>query len=226
MALIKLSGVLANIRGKVGGSVFARTAAGFVMKRQPFPVNKHTEKQSLSRSFVSLLQQEWLMLTAQQRQCWKTWTALNPIKQDNFSGLDINAQQTFIKLNVYRMLYGYDLIRDPIFDKTLVTPVTASLALVSGELILTTSRAMNDSTEFIVLSLTYPVRLTVNNPGSLFKIIIFQTTGTDTFNISSAYSEVFGRLPVSGEKIFIKFTTADKIAGPLFPFQISSIVFP
>ena len=226
MALIKLSGFLGDLRGKIAGSVFALTGSGLVMKRKPNPVNKNTEKQSLRRSFASLLQQEWFLLTAQQRQCWNTWSALNPIKQQNFTGLFINAQQTFIKLNYYRLLYNLAIIKSPVFNKALNTPVSGSLSLVSGNLILTMDRSINDSTEFIILLLTKSLPLTINNPGNLYRAIVFTTTGTDTFDVSSPYFDIFGRLPVSGEKVFMKITTADKITGLVFPFQVKSFVFP
>ena len=224
MALIKLTGLIGDLRGKVGGSVFAQTASGLILKNRVTPVNKNTEKQSLLRGFAFLLQQEWLELSTQQRQCWKTWTSLNPIKQRNNTGLLINAQQTFIKLNMYQLLYGFDVIRDPVFNKTIISPITASLSLIGPDLTLTTSRSMNDSTEFIVLFLTVRVPLTRNNPGTLFKAIIFTTTGTDTFDVSDPYKDIFGRVPVSGEKLFMKLTTADKFTGRVLPFQRKSVI--
>jgi len=224
MALLKLGAVVSDIRGSVGGSTFARTSAGLVLKNKCSPVNKNTNRQSLVKNFISTLQQNWLALSQDQRDCWKLWTSFNPVLQNNISGNFINAQQTFIRLNLYRQLYGFAIIEDPVFNKAAILPVTASVGLAAGLLVLTTSRVMVPAEEFIVLFLTTSLSLTINNPGSLFRSMIFTTTASSTFDVTTAYTNVFGTGPTGGSKIFMKFTTLDAVSGILFPFQIQSFV--
>ncbi len=225
MAKVQTSALLSDIRGQVGGSAFVKSAGGLILRNTPTPVNKNTVSQSSRKNITANLQWEWQRLTQSQRDCWVEWTKLNPITQIRDSDLFINAQQTFIKLNFYRVLYDVVIIRDPIFDTNIIEPIGATVLLVSGDLTLSLDRTLNDSTELFILFLTFRVTPTINNPGTIFKSIVFeQSPGTDSYNITAEYKAIFGIELVVTEQLFMKFTTADKISGKLLAFQQKKII--
>jgi len=220
MAKVKLSGLLGDIRGKVGGSVFVKSAGGLILRNRSTPVNRATVAQSISRNILFTLQGNWQRLTQSQRDCWALWTKLNPIAQTRDQDLVINAQQTFIKLNSYRLQFALTDIKDPIFATALIPPISTTLGLSAGKLIVTINRTINETAEFIILFLSFPVTITRNTAGTIFKAIIFnQSPGAASYDITDEYESVFGIVPVAGQNIFIKSTNADKISGKVLPFD-------
>ena len=225
MAKVQTGALLSDIRGQVGGSAFVKSAGGLILRNTPTPVNKNTVSQSSRKNITANLQWEWQRLTQSQRDCWVEWTKLNPITQIRDSDLFINAQQTFIKLNFYRVLYGFAVIKDPVFDTNIIEPIDASLFLSAGNLLLSLVRPLNDSTELFILFLTFRTAPTINNPGTIFKAIVFeQSPGGNFYNITTEYKAIFGIELVVTEQLFMKFTTADKISGKLLTFQQKKII--
>jgi len=225
MAKVKLSGLIGDLRGKVGGSAFVKSAGGLILRNMPTPVNKNTVLQSSRKNITANLQWEWQRLTQSQRNCWVDWTKLNPIQQVRDRDLLINAQQTFLKLNFYRTLYNVEIIRDPIFNTNIIRPLDGNVSLIANNLILGLDRSLNDSTEIFILFLTFRVTPTINNPGTKFKVIFFeQSPGVETYDITTEYKAIFGIELVATEQLFMKFTTADKISGKLLAFQEKKVI--
>ena len=220
MAKVKLGAIVADLRGKIGGSIFVKSAGGLILRNNTTPINKDSVPQSDRKNITANLQWEWQRLTQAQRDCWVTWTKLNPITQIRDVDLLINAQQTFIKLNFYRRLAGISIIKDPNFDTTIIEPIEATVLLSAGNLLLSLSRSLNDDLELFILFLTFRVTPTRNNPGTGFRYIKFeQSPGKQIYPLARAYENVFGIALVPGEQIFMKFTTADRLNGKLLTFQ-------
>lgn len=224
MARIQLSSIISDIRGKIKGSIFQRTSGGLIIRSQTTPVNKNSIRQNKTRNFTFILQQEWRLLSTAERQTWLQFTNFNPIQQMNNSKLFINAQQAFIKLNSYRLEYGFNIITSPEFSKCEITPVDVDISLAGVNLFINVNRVMQSQFEFLIIFLTVNLPPTINNPGSTLKLIKFTTTDSDTFNIKNEYIDIFGALPQSGTKVFFKFTNADKFSGLLFPFKTKSVI--
>lgn len=225
MALVKPSGTISTISGKVGGLIFANSGAGLTVRSFTAPVNRNTIRQNNQRIIIDTMQQEWRLLTPTQRDCWALWIRLFPIKQNNFNGLPINAQQAFIKINSTLRLYSHPIIKDPLFRASILEPNSYNMNLVGGTLILTSIRIMDNSLEFIELFCTVVLPATRNNPGTLLKTMLFTTTNGTIHDITTAYINVFGKLPTVGQKIFFKAKTIDLLTGTSPGFQQESVTF-
>ena len=224
MALIKTASIISDIRGKIKGTVFQRSAGGLTVRSQSAPINKNSNSQNKTRNFTNILQQEWRLLSPTERQTWEQFTNFNPIQQKRNSELFINGQQAFIKLNLYRLEYGFAIITSPQFSKCEITPVDVTIQLAGPNLFIKVDRELQSAFEFLIFFITVNLVPTINNPGSRFKLVKFTTTDSDTFNIKNEYTTIFGALPVSGSKVFFKFTNADKNSGLLFPFKTKSTI--
>ena len=225
MALVKPSGTISDIRGKLGGTIFANSGAGLVVRSFTSPVNRNTIRQNNQRIIINSLQQEWKLLTNAQRACWRNWIQLNPIQQNNFNRLPINAQQAFIKVNVPRRLYGHNIIKDPVFIPFLYPSLTFSMSLVGGVLFLDSTRALDNTREFIELFCTVVLPQSVNSPGTIFRSLLFATANSNAQDVSTAYTDVFGILPVVGQKIFFRVRNIDLVTGLNQGFQQESFTF-
>ena len=74
MALIKLGGGVADIRGSIGGTVFSRNRSGAIARNRTVPVNPASAKQTKIRSVMSVVRNAWYnTLTAAQRTAWDSY---------------------------------------------------------------------------------------------------------------------------------------------------------
>ena len=223
MAIIKTSGLISSIRGKVGGSIFQLSRSGNILKSLTIPVNRRTLLQNKTRNNTFIILQKWLGLSDAQRTVWSAYVQYNPILQKNGLNLHITGHQAFIKFNSYRLEYNLPFLIAPIFNKCDLTPITITITTNGVVLTATIDRPLISAEEFAILFLTVRFPSSVNNPGSRYKIINFTTTDADTFDITSEYVAVFGRVPQPGETIFMKYTNASKLSGLPFPFKIEKI---
>lgn len=224
MAKIIPSGLISEITGKVGGSVFQRSQSGIILRSFTSPINKNSNLQNISRAISSTVLNAWLSLTDSQRLLWQQFIQYMPAKQKHNKFLFLSAQQVFIKFNSYRLHYGFSILTSPKFYKCAITPISLSATSDNINLTVTANRAMVSNDEFIILFMTIVFSSSINNPGSRYKLIKLVTTNTDIYNITSLYTSIFGRIPQSGETLFIKYTNASKTSGFLFPFKSVKIL--
>ncbi len=224
MALIRTTAFISSISGKVAGSVFQKSNAGIILRNNTTPVNRNTNRQNKTRSKTFKILQEWVKLTDIQRSTWLSYTQYNPVLQKRSKDLFITGQQAFIKFNSYRLEYDLSILPTPIFNKCALDPITLILTTTGAILTITANRALIPADEFIILSLTIIFRSSVNNPGSKYKIINFITIATDTFDITTEYTAIFGTVPQPGDTIFIKYTNASKLSGFPFPFKFKKVL--
>lgn len=213
MARIKPSALIADIRGKIQGTIFQGSRAGLVIKSNTKKVNKNSESQSLVRSITAAMQTQWQALSDAERDVWRSFASFANIQHRNNALYTINAQQAFIKANVIRILYGLIVLNPPEFSKCVTLSVDFSIALNGLDLELTSSRLIDSLVEFVVCFATVPVRSSVNNAGSRFKLLVFNSPTGTNFDLTAAYTAVFGRSPVSTETIFVRAFVANKLTG-------------
>lgn len=224
MALIKISGLVSSIQGKVAGSIFQRSRSGIILRNKVTPVNRNTNRQNKTKSFTFQILQEWIRLTDTQRALWSNYLNYNPIAQNRTGDLFVTNQQVFVKFNSYRLEYDLAILPVPGFNKCDITPIVLTLSTTGAVLTVTADRAPIPAEEFIILFLTITRRPTINNPGSTYKIIKFTTTASLSYDITTAYTDIFGTVPQVGTTIFMKYTNASKESGLPFPFKSEKVL--
>ncbi len=223
MARIKTSSLVTDIRGSIGGSVFQMTNAGLVVKNISKKVNKLSDSSLVVRNILNNNQIAWRGLSNSQRDIWRSYSNYTKTKQKNNNDYTINAQQLFLKVNNLRRLYKLPVLLVPEFSKCIILPVDIVATLVAGDLTLTTNRLIDSGLEFLTLFATIPVTSTLNNAGSRFKSIIFSTVTGSVFNVGSEYLNTLGAVLQAGDKIFIKYTTIDKLTGLPMPMTTKKV---
>lgn len=223
MARIKTSAFINDISGKIGGSIFQRCQSGLIMKNSPYLPFASSMLQNSANNNMYRCQYEWQQLTTCQRQIWNSFANYIKKNQKHQKDIFLNGHQLFIQCNFYRFQYGYNVLQEPQFMKGELRVLTATLQVMPGNLILRTSRWTNPSNEFVILQATTRVNETLNNPGSRYKTIIFETISAGGANITVGYQDVFGFIPVANDIIFIKYSLASKINGLIKPFQTKRV---
>lgn len=226
MARVEFGFGVSDVRGKIGGAVFGGTRAGTIIKKKPVQTHKESGAITVIRNNMSRSNFSWNAISDAQRISWDSFGQLVKTRQNNNQNLFISGRQLYIKYNQYRLLYGLSPVNDPDFSVSSVQPVLWDMELNVGVLTLETSRIMSPANEFIVLSLTPPVRATLNNPGNRFKIAVFATTSIQSFDITSVYEALFGIVPASGQTIFFKVANLSFKSPVGITFVTTKITFP
>lgn len=114
MALIQLGSIVAEIRGKLGGTVFSRNRSGNYMRNKTSPVNPNTERQVQVRSQFSFLAGYFKdTITATQRDNWNSWANNSPFTNVLGNTYYTTGINSFIKINMMKLLCGLSIIADP-----------------------------------------------------------------------------------------------------------------
>src|SRR3972149_7463964 len=119
MALVT-SHIFSDIRGKVAGSVFQKSAAGLTFRKGVKAGNVKSPRQMITRNILKQVHNAWHNLTPNQRTTWSTYANFWSIKQQNIVGNQINGQQLFIKIHCKLFQYDKSVITNPTFNKELV----------------------------------------------------------------------------------------------------------
>ena len=223
MALVLPSALISDIRGQIGGSVFQGSNAGLIIRNNTTPINKKSSSQIRNRNFMQIILTQWTVLTQTQRDTWSNFVQYTKTKQKNFSNQFISGQQLFILINNYRLNYDLSILQTPQFNKCDIQPITLTTSSDGITLTITASRALVPTDEFIILFMTIRLRNSINNPGTLYKLLNFATVAGPAINVTTSYLNVFGRVPQPGETIFFKYTNASKNTGLPFAFKSDKV---
>ena len=113
MALLKLSGMATAISGKIGGSVFATTGNGSVMKQNSYSQQHATPLQSAQRCRIYPVTQEWRNLTLSQKEDWAADTINYPYINRVGDTAYYNGYQLHNLLNGNLNIIGQPLLSVP-----------------------------------------------------------------------------------------------------------------
>lgn len=218
MAKIKLSSLISDISGKVGGSIFQSSLSGHTVRNLNYPTNRKTDPQENIRNISIRLQKAWYDITPSQRTYWRKYAWMRKEPQINNPHLYLNGHQLFLKINHYRLLYRHPILVHPWMISTEFTRIDISLHLFVNKLLINESRERINDQEFLAIFLTFPKRITVNNPGSTYRAIIGDFLNPITNFINNEYYNIFSYNPVKGDTLFFKFTNISKKTGLMFPF--------
>ena len=227
MAKIKTSALVADIKGTVGGNVFASNKGGNYVRRYKKPTNANTAKQQVVRDLFGNMAGLWRGLTETQRESW-IQGAVNFPYQDTLGETRIySGQQLFNKLNNNLVQAILPSIQTcpipqsfPSIDIVLVSNITLANVL---SLVIAFDGFSTVPTGFeLVIQSTTSVSAGVSSPQQgLFKKIITHggDAATSDLNIITDYDSTFGLL-ITGDTIFIQVFLVNLISG-----EASSRVF-
>lgn len=220
MAKIKTSALVADIKGTVGGNVFASNKGGNYVRRYKKPTNANTTKQQVVRVLFGNMAGLWRSLTEAQRESW-IQGAVNFPYQDTLGETRIySGQQLFNKLNnnlVQAMLPAIQTCpipqSFPSVSLSVVENTSTPDALVL-ELIFDGQSSVPPGFELIINGTTSLSQGIQAPQKGLFKKIAQKASATSTYRLSilAAYNSNFGVL-ILGDTVFISVTLVNKISG-------------
>jgi len=215
MALVKYTAIVADMRGKLNGSVFSKNTYGSYIRTKVTPVNPQTVAQQSSRNFMTTVSQSWRGITQLQRDLWNQ-SAVNFSRTNIFGdNVQLTGFNLFMRLNKNLLEIGGSIINDA--PQPADVPGFESLSVVAD----TTTGTMN-ATFSPAISANVDVQVFATAPLSagkqfvkseLRKIAVLTNADTSPEDLAAAYIAKFGALPPVGSKVFIAFKPTENTTG-------------
>lgn len=109
MAIIKLSSPFTQISGKVGGTVFCKTANGQVMKNNAYSLPQFSNRQTAQRMKGTILPTYWSQLSTSEKADWQSLTPQYPYVNKVGQIAYYSAYALFLLLNQNLFFAGLPL---------------------------------------------------------------------------------------------------------------------
>ena len=211
MARVKLGAIITDIRGKVGGQNFANSLGGLTLKNSPSGFRGAREMSTKLKSSANSTGQQWGVLTDAQRNVWNVFATGPGGRYSKGENIYLRGYGVFIKYNYhYKKAYS-TVLATPSFIRSATIPLSCTIELSGpGVLELKISRALDNTKEFLQLSLSSTKLPSRSIDKRALRHITYVTTGVASINISNAVLAVFGRLPAIGDTIYIAWKLLDK----------------
>ena len=213
MAQIKTTAIVADIKGKLNGSVFQGNNGTLSLRQYAVPVNQNSISQNCQRNYISFCQNAWRVLSSSQREEWNNYARVVAKGSKNNSALKINGQALFIKVNVYRLMLKEEVFDVPYGYSQNYISQNWSLTSINGILSLIPSVNVDLSKCTYIIEISGPILPTQNYRSNDTRFVYVSWDDFESFDITSAYTALFGRIPAMNETVFLKSTPVDTSSG-------------
>jgi len=138
MARVKYSAMVADVRGSIGGAVFARNRGGAYVRNKTQPINPSSPLQQSIRAILSSLNSAWLLLTVVQRSAWALYAQNVPSKNVFGETVYLTGQNWYVNGNSARLNAGLSRVdaaptlferSDPALIQSLTFDLTVGLTM-------------------------------------------------------------------------------------------------
>lgn len=221
--------IIVDGRGKLGGHVAQKNAAGNFLRTRSIPINRQSSAQQSRRALVSELTKDWKGLTEAQRIEWNRYASSKPT-QDIFGKTYVKSGMNwFVELNLNLINVGEEKDLEP------GTPLVTELIFYdwgvefaetsASSIIVIWSRPIVTGVK-IILYATPSVSAGISSSGSrLRQLAVLSSTDVSPYDLTAQYKAVFGNVGAVGTKIFTKAVQIDIASGiASYPLITSGIV--
>ena len=218
MAKVKFTAIVAQMRGKLAGSVFARGRYGNYIRTLTSGINSNSLSQDRVRSLFSNLVSGWYNLNDNQRELWNN--AAQMAGQVSSFGDSFNYTGRVLYNHLNRNLQEIDvaLIEIP----PVMSPVQsfedfqADIVVTPGaeDITINFSPAIDAETKVIIYATPTLNRGAVYiSPRWYRKVAVLDSTFLTSDSIKDEYISVFKTLPGAGQRAAFKFKAVSKLTG-------------
>ncbi len=217
MAKIKFGMMMTDARGKLGGQVFSKNAAGAYIRTKVTPSNPQTSFQAAARALFGSISAGWSALTAAQRAAWNAAVS-DWAKTDIFGDLkNPTGKALYQRLNNQAQSAGLAAVTDVPAKAELPNDVVTAAVIAVGAGTLTLTGANADASTQIMLFAT-PVlsagtKFVKNRLRNIDNYAGNAATPADQY---TAFTDKYGA-PTAGDNVYIgvKYVLANGQASPL-----------
>lgn len=224
MARVTYGALVTQLRGSIGGTVFQGNAYGHTAKNTPNMTKPNTSAQNVIKRAVVRCTQRWASLSAAFRSNWVAYAAaypqyakFNPISQ-------LSGYAVFVKRNMIAEITGVLSLDNPSLIATVNSTMAPTLVLVGGDLVLSFNAVPTPSgiSGFIFASPPTPSNKPIRN--NQLRFLLAVTYATADISLLASYVNLYGRLPIAGEKVLLVFQNAGNSTGAVFAKQPYEVI--
>ena len=210
---------VAEIRGKVGTTIFSKNFYNNFVKQLSIPKNPKSELQTESRGSLKQFSKEWgASLSDSERDTWRSLAAQLPFKNVFAQEYYLTGANLFIKQNCSLKFIGELPISEAperinmFQDRKFFWNVAADLT-PGSESIMCFFNPVMTATEKMVIMSSGIVSPGIKSTPEMKTIKIADSTFVTGDAITADFLAVFGRLPVLGETMFFGYRIINTVSG-------------
>jgi hypothetical protein len=231
MALVKWSALVAEVRGKINGTVFARNRYSAFARNKVSPYNPQTARQQEVRAIFAQQSKSWRELPQEARDAWNR--SVEEFLKTNIFGDTVRPSgfTLFIRININLTNIGQPTIKFPPVPVLLNTIKIIQFKLeAASKIIDITVESTEPITHTPLLFVTRPLSPGISNAHHLLRMINFSYSLVNPsqyiLKVGPDYVNKFGALTdFLGQRIFFKIMPIDTKTGLNgIPIPYSSII--
>jgi len=229
-AKVKYGEMIADMRGKVNGTVHSKNRYGAYMRNKTSPVNPQTIYQSAVRNSFTSFSQAWRSLTPSQRASWSS--VVDAFSKSNVFGDNIKLTGANLYMSLNRMIAtisGVAISTPPLPSAVTAVDTLSIVADVSLAAIVATFTPAIPATQRVAIFATAPQSAGVNFVKNKYRFIGYATNAdTSPLDLTAFYNAKFGAgWATAGQKVFVKFVPVITLSGiSSIGLEANSIVIP
>ena len=224
MARIKFNPIISDISGSVGNATFQRSLGGTILKTKSFVKPKNTIFQVFQQNNMILVQQAWTDLTADEQALWNNFAIYKPVKTFYNKSKTLSGFNLFLKYNLIRLTCGLAILDAPVFSiftDGLVDPI---IDINGVNLYLNWQESFNPSVRWFLFKISDIVNSSVLNIGSKVRVFKIPPSTESSYNIAALFLQFYGKFPVDGDIVYIKYIIFDTTTPIMFPEVSKKII--
>ena len=203
MARIVYSGLVTHISGSVGGSTFQRNGYGFSIKNKPLISKPLSREQMLRQSLLAQVVSSWNNLQNSDRSTWNAFAASYPQYANHNNNSRLNGYNLYSKINFFNLLSGNTFMNSPSMVWYSPDALTPSLYIWHGSFFIQTEFATSEGNYIVLYFISRIQRSGTNFIGTKTRLLFSDFSNTNSFNITSLYNNLFGSVPIAGDRLFL-----------------------
>lgn len=215
MAKILFGALLADARGKMGGTVFSRNKGGAYMKNKVTPLNPRSTAQVAIRTLLAALSAAWRNLTAAQIAAWNA-AVINFPKTDIFGASKTpTGKNLFVGLNANLSSVNAASINAVPAPGAVaaIDSATLTAAAAAGTFTIVFGPSPVPADYAFIVEATPSYSAGRSFVGSMFRqIAVIDAAATTPAALASAYAAKFGIMS-AGSKVSVRLTGVNKLTG-------------
>ena len=203
MARVKLSPLLTDISGSIGGVTIQRNKFGVTLRQKPLPLNTLTSARSNIRALMVTVQQAWQNLTATQRLQWERFLDFSGQSINKNRSVKLSGHALYIKYQMYRLISGFPLLTTITYVPMPDVPLVNGMVNYGGYMNLVFYSTVDVSDYFFLIKLSNPRQASRAFSANGLRVCITPYPPSDnaSYNIKASYESAFGVSPAAGATI-------------------------
>lgn len=215
MAKVKFTAIVADMRGKLNGSVFSKNRGGAYVRTKVTPSNPSTSFQTAVRNRLAAFAQAFRSLTSAQISAWNAAVG-NFTKTDIFGDVkNPSGVNLYIKLNASLDRVGVTDISVPPLPSAVEPVLTGSAVVDFGDqsvIVTFTPTPVPADTAFVIRATKQVSAGRKFLKNLLTDIAVVDAAGTSPSTISAAYIAKYGAV-ATGQRIGFEIVPVNKVTG-------------